>query len=536
LEYTQKCIEHIRLSSVPCEIVLVDNASTDGTEEWALAQDDLVYVRNRVNLYCGPSRNQGAYWASGDYLWFVDNDQFVAKDSLERLLAKKAIIVGIELWEISTDSGDTRPSTKLNHKSYVGGGGLLVEASVFRAMGGLDERFAPAWYSDADFCFRARALGLSLECVPGAGVEHLGGTTVGRQDYSSTAEKARSKNLFSKIWSSVIFQKKEPVGAKLPVRMQLEMDQAIRERREISQGIRGHLRKPKILIVADVHGWAWDNKSRQLQRFLSNEFDIDIHYQASPRKPIQNGTHDLYFGFGLGYAEAFHSIDKDRKVVGVTAHSFKDHPKHMLWIQAAGFLHANSKMLMEELEEVANGCRVFYLPNGVDEDLFNFRKRDTSDTFRAAYAGKGNSHKHFHDVIVPACVKADVELMSQVCKFDDRSCIPHRNMPGYFEMADVILIASSNDGTPNQLLEGAAVGRTFIGCRIGNVPEFVQDGENGFMVERSVDAFADKLVYLKTKRKQCRSMGIEARHTIETGWTWEKQAENYRFMFREILG
>jgi len=85
------------------------------------------------------------------------------------------------------------------------------------------------------------------------------------------------------------------------------------------------------------------------------------------------------------------------------------------------------------------------------------------------------------------------------------------------------------------LLESAARGRTFIGNKIGNIPEFVKDGVNGFLVERKVEAYVDKLNWLKTHREECKQMGIEARKTIEEGWTWKIQTENYRKMFKEAL-
>jgi len=92
------------------------------------------------------------------------------------------------------------------------------------------------------------------------------------------------------------------------------------------------------------------------------------------------------------------------------------------------------------------------------------------------------------------------------------------------------------DGTHNQLLEAAARGRTFIGNKIGNIPEFINKGINGYMVERDISQYVKKLEELKNDREKCREMGMEARKTIEEGWTWKIQAENYRKMFRELLG
>ena len=108
------------------------------------------------------------------------------------------------------------------------------------------------------------------------------------------------------------------------------------------------------------------------------------------------------------------------------------------------------------------------------------------------------------------------------------------NMHKFYDDIDVIMIASDMDGTPNQLLEAASVGRTFIGNRIGNVPEF-HNGDNGIVVERHVWAYVKALNDLKENKKECYNMGRKARETVVDGWTWEIMAENYRQLFRSVL-
>jgi len=197
-------------------------------------------------------------------------------------------------------------------------------------------------------------------------------------------------------------------------------------------------------------------------------------------------------------------------------------------------LHANSLMLQEELEKI-NKC--YYVPNGVDEKMFKFVRRDIGQEFKAGYVGKPatNPLKGLGVIIFPACEIAGVKLKVQAVKYNFPDKIPHEEMPKWYEDVDVILCASIMDGTPNSMLEAACVGRTFIANRIGNVPQFVNQGVNGFMVERSINAYVEKLLFLKENRHQCRYMGVMARNTVEKNWTWELQAENYRRMFKELL-
>jgi hypothetical protein len=43
-------------------------------------------------------------------------------------------------------------------------------------------------------------------------------------------------------------------------------------------------------------------------------------------------------------------------------------------------------------------------------------------------------------------------------------------------------------------------------------------------------------MYFKKNRDELIRMGQNARKTIEEGWTWKIQSQNYRKMFRDIFG
>jgi hypothetical protein len=52
---------------------------------------------------------------------------------------------------------------------------LMVRRSVFKALGGFDEAFYPAWFEDVDLCKRMRDRGLRILYEPGSVFYHLGG-------------------------------------------------------------------------------------------------------------------------------------------------------------------------------------------------------------------------------------------------------------------------------------------------------------------------------------------------------------------------
>ncbi|HNR91671.1 MAG TPA: glycosyltransferase family 2 protein [Dokdonella sp.] len=90
----RECVGRVLASSVPVEVVLVDNASTDGEPEAALAAHAgdarLRILHQARNLGFGAACNRGAALARGDALLFLNPDCLIEADTIERLHAVAA--------------------------------------------------------------------------------------------------------------------------------------------------------------------------------------------------------------------------------------------------------------------------------------------------------------------------------------------------------------------------------------------------------------------------------------------------------------
>jgi len=179
--------------------------------------------------------------------------------------------------------------------------------------------------------------------------------------------------------------------------------------------------------------------------------------------------------------------------------------------------------------------KVHYLPNGVDVDLFRVVEpiQEKRQKIVVGHVGKECPQKGQKEYIYPAIQKSGAESITSVVTWQNK--IPHDQMYKIYQKMDVFIVASTEDGTPNPALEAASCGRPIISNRIGNMPEFIEDGVNGFLVDRHVDEYVEKINWLQKNRDKMIKMGEKARETVEKGWSWEIQAENYRNMFKEIF-
>ncbi len=90
-EYLPRCVDSIRKQTYPyLDIILVDDGSTDRTgalaEKLAL-EDKRIRVFHKENGGSSSARNLGIAQAKGEYLGFVDSDDYIEPEMYERLLA-----------------------------------------------------------------------------------------------------------------------------------------------------------------------------------------------------------------------------------------------------------------------------------------------------------------------------------------------------------------------------------------------------------------------------------------------------------------
>jgi GT2 family glycosyltransferase/SAM-dependent methyltransferase len=234
-EATLACLRALAAHTdrVTFEAILVDDASGPELVELLGRVRGARVLRNDVNQGFLRTANRGIAAAQGEYVVLLNNDTEVQPGWLASMveLADSADDIGAvaaklllpderiqEAGGIVWNDGSAMHAGRNEHRDeasfnyvravdYGSGACLLVRADVLRELGGLDERYAPAYYEDADLCFAIRDRGMRVLYQPRAEVVHHEGTSHGLDVTTGVkANQVRNADVFYEKWREVLAQ------------------------------------------------------------------------------------------------------------------------------------------------------------------------------------------------------------------------------------------------------------------------------------------------------------------------------------------
>ena len=213
-DITRNCLRSIRqrVGSISCEVIVVDNASSDASVELIRAEfPDVRLIVNDDNLGFGRANNQGMRIARGRYFLLLNSDTLVIDDSVQRLVSfmesdPRIGIAGCKLLfeDLTLQSSCSRfPSIKIalledlmlykflsrrrqgelllngywahdraRDVDAVWGAAMLVRREVFEQTGGFDERIF-MYGEDLEWCMRVHDGKWHIAFTPDCRIVHL---------------------------------------------------------------------------------------------------------------------------------------------------------------------------------------------------------------------------------------------------------------------------------------------------------------------------------------------------------------------------
>src|SRR3989344_7507222 len=257
LDFISRCIESIKENSLKelkngeYEIIVIDNASRDGSQEFLKNLDGIIFVPNENNLGFSKANNIGVKKSKGRYVLFLNPDTIIQRNNLSKMdefmnqnkdVGAATCKVFISESEIDDASHRGFPTPWNSLMYFSGMSKLFPKSRIFNGynMGWIDlnktheiDALAGAfmivrrvagedvgWWDedyffygeDLDFCYKLKQKGWKVYYVPTVFILHHKGVSGGIKEISKeiTTADAKTKKLATKERFSAmrIFYKK----------------------------------------------------------------------------------------------------------------------------------------------------------------------------------------------------------------------------------------------------------------------------------------------------------------------------------------
>ena len=234
LEMLQLCIESVRehTEEGTYEIIVVENASKDGSAGWLKEQEDLRCIYNEENQGFPKGCNQGLAIAEGTELLLLNSDTIVTKNwlsNLRRALYSSSVIGVVSCVTNACSNGqqiEVSYQTLKNMQEFAAAHNVsnsalwekrttlvgfcyLFKREVFEEVGFFDERFGLGNFEDDDYSLRILQAGYDLLVCRDTFIHHFGHGSFLRGDTEQERESrkksvealvVRNERLFKEKW------------------------------------------------------------------------------------------------------------------------------------------------------------------------------------------------------------------------------------------------------------------------------------------------------------------------------------------------
>ena len=167
---TRKAVRSAQQQDIDCDILVVDNASTDGTKPWLHSQDvSLIAMATQVSLSaCWNIGLQTFFGIGRKHVLVCNTDIELRPDAYSLLLAHGGpfvTCVSVDTRERVGTPGDREASPSLGERPHPDFSCFLIRPEVVEKVGWFNEDLYPAFVEDCDYHVRMHRAGVKAVCI-----------------------------------------------------------------------------------------------------------------------------------------------------------------------------------------------------------------------------------------------------------------------------------------------------------------------------------------------------------------------------------
>ncbi len=288
-------------------------------------------------------------------------------------------------------------------------------------------------------------------------------------------------------------------------------------------------------MIYDVEGWAFSHNARDLARHAPRGLRgargplADGDRNGHPEKALGDDPVDVLYVMHTGTRRPreVHAVAGARgwrpALVGAWSAGWPLYSELFdERYRQVDVLLVNSRIAWDA---VGRPERTVYCPLGVNLDVFRVARPIGERRPKVVWVGSEfwREVKGYDDYVVPlgerlAALGIPVEFLLVESRDGPRRT--HAQMAEWYNDATVLVCAAETEGTPNPALEAAACGCVVVTTPVGNMPELIRNGENGFLVERSVDRLLEGVLAAIADYP---ALSRRLQHDIRE-WGWDRRA------------
>lgn len=168
-------------------------------------------------------------------------------------------------------------------------------------------------------------------------------------------------------------------------------------------------------------------------------------------------------------------------------------------------------------------------------------KRKGTDELVEAFASLAETHPALRLSVIGAGVPPERVAADFPARVRDRvDCYQNLTEAEIAELlleADVFILPSVFEGTPQTLVEAMATGMPVVTTATSGMRDVIRDGENGLLVAtRSAGEIRDAVERLMRDRELRERIGRKARDEAEADYRWARVAEPFRSVYLQLTG